>query len=63
MLDGEICSHDVHMLEGYCWRHNNIMTQQLYICDRWAIEASYIVPDQKDSTLKNCSTHLCQDDL
>ena len=22
MLDGEICSHDVHMLEGYCCRHN-----------------------------------------
>ena len=37
MLDGEICSHDVHMLEGYCCRHNNIMTQQLHICDRCAI--------------------------
>ena len=29
-----------------------IMTQQLYICDGWAIYASYIVPDQKDSALK-----------
>ena len=37
MLDGEICSNDVHMLEGYCCRHNNIMTQQLYICDRCTI--------------------------
>ena len=30
MPDGEICLHDVHMLEGYCCGHNyvdTIMTQ------------------------------------